>query len=198
MDEAQHLSWPGGARPGLRVERVARHEYLAEKGGTVDVEFIGIEGQMNSVGTSAQQQFAQLDGVNLEVKFLPALGMRDAYYSGNFDIGAYILSGVNGYPELPQYVGTGQPRDFAGFSDPAVDAALAQIIATDDQDTINQAYAEVAATVLDQMPYAVLWATDVRTYAQDHQGHRALPRPHRRARADLPRLGRRRRTRDEQ
>ena len=55
---------------------------------------------------------------------------------------------------------------------------FAEVIATDDQDTINQAYQEVAAAVLDQVPYAVLWATDVRTYAQDNVQNIQLYRDH--------------------
>ena len=56
--------------------------------------------------------------MNFSVQFLPPLGLREAYFAGNYDIAAYILSGVNGYPELPEYLETGQPRNLAKWSRP--------------------------------------------------------------------------------
>ena len=154
-------------------------EYLAETGTeSIDVEVIGLEGQMGPVGVSAQQQLAALNGVNLEVSLLPPLGLRDRYFSGSFDIATYLITGVPGYPELKDYLSEGSVRNIAGWTSPEVDEALATIIASDDQEVINAAYGDIGSALLDQVPYLILWKTDVRTYAQDNVANIQLYRDH--------------------
>ncbi len=154
-------------------------EYLAEKGlDSIDVSLIGLAGQTEALGTSVQQQLAQLDGVNLEVKPLPILAMRDAFYQGDFDIAVYIMSGVSAYPEIVDRTGTGSFLNFMGYSNPELDALFTQIKATDDQDEIIDLWKQVGRIELDEVPISITFGSDVRTYAQDNVQNVTLYRDH--------------------
>jgi ABC-type transport system substrate-binding protein len=132
------------------------------------VTMIGLEGQMTSVGVTAQLALSAIEGVNFEFQPLPPLGMRDAVFGKSFDIAAWLLSGDAVYPDLVDYLATGSPRNASGFSSPVIDEAFATAIATDDPEVIKQSYQTVVREVLDQLPYALLWRTHVSTYAQDN------------------------------
>ncbi len=131
-------------------------EYLAEKGGTVDITMASSE-SMSSVGVFAKQQYDQLEGVNFQINVMPAAGVGDAYFSRSFDIGGMLLSGVTGYPTLFDNLAPQSPINFTGFSNPEVDAASAGILGTDDPDEIAAAYQDIARVVLDELPYGILW-----------------------------------------
>jgi peptide/nickel transport system substrate-binding protein len=141
-------------------------EYIAEKGGTVDLKMTANE-QMSPMGVYAKQQFDQLEGVNFEIDVLTSAGVGDAYFSRSYDVGAQVLSGVTGYPYLHDVFTKDSPVNFTGFTNPDIDAALARVLTTDDPKVIAESYQAIARVVLDELPYAVLWPSLSKTYKND-------------------------------
>ena len=141
-------------------------DYLAEKGGTVDVKMTANE-LMSPVGVFAKQQYDQLEGVNFTIDVVPSAAVGDAYFSRSFQTGGMLLAGATGYPTFSDNLSADSPVAFTGYTNPDIDAANASVLTTDDPDEIAAAYQEIARIVLDDLPYGIMWPQASNTYWTD-------------------------------
>ena len=130
-------------------------DYRRRNGGKgVDLSFTTTAGSpvLNQVGELLQAQFAKVDGLNLKISALDGGAFYSALTSGNYDL---IISSLGGaHPEnLYRVFESDGASNTSGFSDPTVDEALAVTHTSDNQQTVNAAYAKAIGKIVDENAY---------------------------------------------
>jgi len=148
---------PSSAWPELDVAGAQKliDDYRSRNGGKeVDLTYTVTAGSpvLTQAGELLQAQFAKVDGLNLEIVALDGSAYYSALTSGNFDL---IISALGGaHPDrLYRTFATDGPNNTSGFSDPAVDEALALTHSSNDPATVNKAYADAIAGIVDANAY---------------------------------------------
>jgi peptide/nickel transport system substrate-binding protein len=161
------LTWP---KQNLAEAQKLIDEYVAEKGGPVKVSLMSQAGPLSPLAVSVQQQLSQLKDVDATVDLVPAQAIGEAYQKRSFDFVTYNLAQSAPYPEFYDNFHTGSFVNFAGISDPDIDAALDKIKLTTDKAELAKLYQTVAHTLLDKAYVALFIGAYAQVYARDNVG----------------------------
>ena len=127
-------------------------EYLAEKGGTIDLTILGTETARVQYETQ-QQQWSQLEGVNVSVDIIETTEFLRRQLAGEFQVAGSALSGVDPEPAMYDFIHTGGRANFGKFSDPEIDAALEAGRVALEVDERAAAYEEFQQLLWTKVPY---------------------------------------------
>jgi peptide/nickel transport system substrate-binding protein len=129
-------------------------EVVAATGGPVKFSILTVP-RTKSTAEGIQTLLSDLKGVEVSVNTMAAA--TATIVAGDYNLG------ITGYffadPEPVLYDGfhTKSPRNFSGYSNPAVDAALVTGRSSGDESERKTAYATVQRGLVDEVPFLALW-----------------------------------------
>ncbi|WP_238015191.1 ABC transporter substrate-binding protein [Dactylosporangium sp. AC04546] len=159
---------PSRPKTDLAMAQTLIDQYLAEKGGSINLELLGTA--TSAVQNQAlQQRWSQLKGVKVSVQTLEPVAFVTRQGKGDFQMAGSAVAGVDPEPSMALALQTGSALNFGGFSDPLVDKALADgRTATTTQERAavyrtleTQFWAQVPLIPTFRLPYAFVVSKDV-------------------------------------
>ena len=122
---------------------------LAAKGKPLSFEFLFQSNFPDSVNTAQgiQAQLSTYRNVKVTVKGEPGANQLASMRAGNYQMTQYGLYSQNAVPDGINQFGTGAPSNFTGWSNSTVDAAIAELHATQDEAKQKESW----ATILEQL-----------------------------------------------
>jgi peptide/nickel transport system substrate-binding protein len=110
-------------RTDLAAAQALIDQYLAEKGGSINLELLGTA-TSRVQNQSLQQRWSQLKGVKVSVQTLEPTAFVARQGRGEFDLAGSAIAGVDPEPTMSLSLETGSALNFGGFSDRALDKAI--------------------------------------------------------------------------
>lgn len=126
-------------------------ELIAQSGLSTPIDLGELYGGSGGAAELVQQNLADV-GITVQPVSLESYAMVEAYLKGNFSIG--IMGGIGGgfyvgADALYSMYGTGQGNNLANYSNPEIDAALVELLGTQDKETYNTMLKEVMLRLVD-------------------------------------------------
>jgi len=161
-------------QPDLGEAQSLIDEYVAEKGGGVDVELMGTENSRLLLET-LQQQWSRLGDVQVSVAVVEPTEFQRRLLAKEFSISGGALYGTDPEPIMFDYLHSKSANNRGGFDSLRIDAALQAGRAAIDNDERKAAYAEFEKAFWDELPYLLTIRLAYATVVGDHvEGYRII------------------------
>lgn len=107
--------------------------------------------------TYAQQALKPL-GIDVQAELIEYATLIDRVENKDFDVNGVVFGGITAEPsELAEGFGTGASGNYSNYSNPQLDALLAQAVAELDIEKAKPIYAQIQAILMDDLPTFFAW-----------------------------------------